>query len=81
MLEFSNTQDDPIEIKEDEEEVSVHREEILFTEDDLKSKVVQQPLREVIPSMIFQNMKMAIFQLVWAPLGKRLQVFYFQFLW
>ena len=30
-LEFSNTQDYPIEIEEAKEEVSMHREEILFT--------------------------------------------------
>ena len=31
-LEFSNTQDNPIDIEEAEEEVSMHREEIIFTE-------------------------------------------------
>ena len=30
-LEFSNTQDNPIDIEEVEEEVSMHREEIVFT--------------------------------------------------
>ena len=30
-LEFFNTQDNPIEIEETEEEVSMHREEIVFT--------------------------------------------------
>ena len=30
-LEFPNTQDNPIEIEEAEEEVSMHREEIIFT--------------------------------------------------
>ena len=30
-LEFSNTQDNPIEIEEVEEEVSMHREEIVFS--------------------------------------------------
>ena len=40
-----------------------------------KSKVIQLPLREVIPSMIFQNRYKAIFQLVKAPFGN-LQLFY-----
>ena len=35
-LEFSNTQDYPIEIKEDEEEVLMHREEIVFTDESKK---------------------------------------------
>ena len=33
-LEFSNTLDDPIEIEEAEEEVSMQREEIVFTKDE-----------------------------------------------
>ena len=33
-LEFFNTQDDLIEIEEDEEEVSVQREETVFTDDE-----------------------------------------------
>ena len=37
-LEFSNTQDDPIEIEEAEEEVSMQREEIVFTEDESKKQ-------------------------------------------
>ena len=36
-LEFSNTQDDPIEIEEAEEEVLVQKEELFFTEDELMS--------------------------------------------
>ena len=79
MFEFSNTQGNPIEIEEAEEEVSMHREEIVFTNES-KNKAVQLPLREVIPSMIFQNRKMTIFQLAKAPLGKLLHLFYFQFL-
>ena len=35
-LEFSNTQDNPIEIKEAKEEVSMHREEIVFTDESKK---------------------------------------------
>ena len=35
-LEFSNAQDDPIEIEEAEEEESMQREEIVFTEDESK---------------------------------------------
>ena len=35
-LEFSNTQDNPIEIEEVEEEVSTHREEIVFTDESKK---------------------------------------------
>ena len=35
-LEFSNTQDNPIEIEEAEEEVSMHREEIVFTKESKK---------------------------------------------
>ena len=60
-LEFSNTQDDPIEIEEVEEEVSMQRGEIVFTEDEKKNKIVQWHLREVIPPTTFQNLKMAIF--------------------
>ena len=32
-LEFSNTQANPIEIEEDEEEVSMHREDMVFTDE------------------------------------------------
>ena len=35
-LEFSNTQDNPIEIEEPEEEVSMHKEEIVFTNESKK---------------------------------------------
>ena len=35
-LEFSNTQDNPIEIEEVEEEVSMHREEIVFIDESKK---------------------------------------------
>ena len=35
-LEFSNTQDNPIEIEEAEEEVSMHKEEIVFTDESKK---------------------------------------------
>ena len=35
-LEFSNTQDNPIDIKETKEEVSMHREEIVFTDESKK---------------------------------------------
>ena len=35
-LEFSNTQDNPIDIEEDEEEVSMHREKIVFTDESKK---------------------------------------------
>ena len=35
-LEFSNTQDNPIEIEEAEDEVSMHREEIVFTDESKK---------------------------------------------
>ena len=35
-LEFSNTQDNPIEIEEADEEVSMHREEIVFTDESKK---------------------------------------------
>ena len=35
-LEFSNTYDNPIEIEEVEEEVSMHREEIVFTDESKK---------------------------------------------
>ena len=52
-LEFSNTQDDPIEIEEAKEEVLVKREEIVSTEDESKSKIVQRHLREVVPPMTF----------------------------
>ena len=38
-IEFSNTQDNPREIEEAEEELSMHREEIVFT-DESKRKVV-----------------------------------------
>ena len=38
MLEFSNTQDDPIEVKEAEEEVPVQREAIVFTEYESKKQ-------------------------------------------
>ena len=37
-LEFSNTQDDPIEIEEAKEEVSGRREEIGFTEDESRKQ-------------------------------------------
>ena len=37
-LEFSNTRDDPIESEAVEEEVSVKREEIVFTEDESKNQ-------------------------------------------
>ena len=37
-LEFSNTQDDPIEIEEVEKEISMQREEIVFTEDGSKKQ-------------------------------------------
>ena len=40
-IEFSNTQEDPIEIEEVEEEVSMQREEIVFTEDESKRQVLQ----------------------------------------
>ena len=53
-LEFSKTQDYPIEIEETEEEVLVERDEIVFTEDESR--------KQVIPPMNFQNLKMAIFQ-------------------
>ena len=35
-LEFSNTQDNPKEIEEAEKEVSMHREEIVFTDESKK---------------------------------------------
>ena len=35
-LEFSNTQDNPIDIEEVEEEISMHREEIVFTDESKK---------------------------------------------
>ena len=35
-IEFSNTQDNPIEIEEAEEELSMHREEIVFTDESKK---------------------------------------------
>ena len=35
-LEFSNTQDNPIDIEETKEEVSMHREEIVFTDESKK---------------------------------------------
>ena len=35
-IEFSNTQDNPIDIDEVEEEVSMHKEEIIFTEESKK---------------------------------------------
>ena len=35
-IEFSNIQDNPIEIEEVEEEVSMHREEIVFTDESKK---------------------------------------------
>ena len=35
-LQFPNTQGNPIEIEEDEEEVSMHREEIVFTDESKK---------------------------------------------
>ena len=59
-LEFSNTHDNRIDIEEVEEEVSMHKEEIVLSTNP-KIKVVQLPLREVIPLMIFQNRKVAIF--------------------
>ena len=37
-LEFSNTQDNPIEIETTEEEVSVQRNKIFFTEDESKKQ-------------------------------------------
>ena len=75
-LEFSNTQDNSIEIEEAEEEVSMHMEEIVFTNES-KKQGRSTAFEEVIPSIIFQNQKMAIFQLVGVPLGKLLQLFYF----
>ena len=36
--EFSNKQNDPIEIEEVEEEVTLQREEIVFTEDESKKQ-------------------------------------------
>ena len=71
-LEFSNTQDDPIEIEEAKEEGSVQRENKTLLRMNPKNKIAQQHLREVISLMTFQNLKKAIFQLVKAPFGKLL---------
>ena len=67
-LEFSNTQDNSIEIEEVEEEVSMHKEEIVFTDESKKQD--SSAAFEGGPSMIFQNWKMAIFSAGQSSIGQ-----------
>ena len=79
-LEFSNTQDDPIEIEEAGEEVSMQREEIVFTKDESKKHGSSTAFEGGHSSNDLSKSKDGHFQLVRALLGKLLWPFYLMFL-
>ena len=79
-LEFSNTQYDPIEIEEAKEEVSVQREEIVFTEDGSKKQDSSTTFEGCHSSNDLLEYEDDLFQLIRAPLGKLFWPFYLLFI-
>ena len=71
-LEFSNTQDNPIEIETTEEEVPVQRDKIFFTEDESKKQDSSATFEGGHSFNDLSKSENGHFQLIKAPLGKLL---------